>query len=184
MRLLHAFQSVERTAHVPDLSRKENDVEHSYLLTMFSWYLVDTLGLKLDKKKVLEYGLIHDLVEVYAGDTYIFDSEALKSKHEREEKARLRIAKEFPEFKDLNSSIKGYEGQKDPEAVFVRTVDKFIPVIINFVQEGHTWKVMNVGHVDLFAHKREKMGEQKEVRELLEQIIREIEKDWKKYFNF
>ena len=183
VRLLHALQSVERVAHIGSLSRRENDVEHSYFLTMLCWYLCDALHLELSKEKVLRYALAHDLHEAYAGDTYIFDHDALKTKKEREQNAQNRIRAEFPEFADLHATVESYETRNDPEAHFVYAVDKFIPMLINYVQGGYTWKEMKVVQADLIAHKRAKIGEQKEVRDLLEQIISLIEKDRKKYFN-
>lgn len=182
MRLLHKFQSVERIAYAPDLVRKENDVEHSYFLTMFCWYLCDSLQLPYAKEKVLAYALAHDLVETYAGDTYIWDPEAQKTKREREEKARARIENEFPEFVSLHTTIQSYEKQGDPAAVFVRAVDKLLPVLTNYIQNGHAWRVMKVAHEDLYSNKRGRIGEQKEVREMLEQIITILDNNWEVYF--
>jgi len=182
MRLLHAFQEIERVAYAPDLVRKENDVEHSYLLTMLSWYLMDSFALPYSKEKVLSYALVHDFHEVYAGDTYIFDMKALETKQQREKEARDRIAHEIPEFPDLHATIAAYEERKDPEAAFVYAVDKLIPVIINYIQEGKIWKDALVSRQDLFAHKRAKISGQKEVRDLLEQFIAKLETDWSRYF--
>lgn len=182
VRLLHTFQSVERVAHVGGLSRRENDVEHSYFLAMLCWYLCDAFQLEYSKEKILRYALAHDLHETYAGDTYIFDHEGLKTKKEREKNARVRIAAEFPEFVELHETIEMYEKRTDHEARFVNAVDKFIPMIINYVQGGHTWKELGISHDDLVAHKREKISDQKEVLELLEQLIALIGKDRSKYF--
>ena len=182
MRLLHKFQSVERVVHVAEQDRYENDVEHSYILAMLAWYLIDSLKLDLDKGKVLAYALAHDVVEAYAGDTYIWDKEALKTKGEREEKARIQIKAEFPEFPDLHETAERYESQDDNESVFVRALDKVAPVITIYLQDGRTWKTENMPHEPLYANKREKIGDQKEVRELLEQMIELIGDDWQKYF--
>lgn len=182
IQLLHKFQSVERVAYTADLARHENDVEHSYFLAIFCWYLCDSLELSYAKEKVLRYALVHDLHEAYAGDTFIFDAEAKKTKKEREEKARLRIAGEFPEFKELHTTIETYENQKDAEAQFVHAVDKLIPFLINYMQGGKIWKEMKISYNEVVAHKREKIGGQKEVGELFEQIITLIGDDWQKYF--
>ncbi len=182
IQLLHKFQSVERVAYAHDLSRKENDVEHSYFLAMFCWYLCDSLELMYSKEKVLRYALTHDLHEAYAGDTFIFDAEATKTKKEREEKARVRIADEFPEFKDLHATIEAYESQKDEESKFVHAVDKLIPFLINYIQGGKIWKEMKMSHDGVVAHKREKIGDQKEVRELFEQILTLMGEDWERCF--
>lgn len=168
--------------YAPDRVRKENDVEHSYLLTMLCWYLVDAFQLALDKQKIFQYGLAHDIVEAYAGDTHIFDTEGRKSKHEREESARLRIAEEFPEFTDLHKSIKQYEQRADAEVLFVYEVDKLIPFITNYLQEGHGWKRARMRPDELFAHKREKITHHPELRTLLEQFIAELEPRLKDFF--
>jgi putative hydrolase of HD superfamily len=185
MKLLHAFQSVERVANVPKADRWENDIEHSYLLAMFAWYLSDSLNLQLDKNKILRYALAHDLVEVYAGDTYIFttDEKEKNTKHQREEESRRRIKKEFPEFNDLHRTIMEYESRNDRESTFVYAVDKLIPVITNYIQDGRTWKKMNVPFDQLLENKRRKIDDEPYIRDLLEQIITLIEKDRAKYFN-
>lgn len=182
IQLLHKFQSVERVAYAPDLIRRENDVEHSYFLAMFCWYLCDSLALGYSKEKVLRYALTHDLHEAYAGDTFIFDEKAKKTKKEREASARVCIAGEFPEFKDLHATIEAYESQKDEEAKFVHAVDKLIPFLINYMQGGKIWKEMKLSQDNIVAHKREKIGEQKETRELFEQILVLMNDDWERYF--
>lgn len=182
MQLLHNFQTVERVAHAPDKIRYENDIEHSYLLAMMAWYLIDSLHLDLDKPHVLEYALAHDMVEVYAGDTYIFDEEAKKTKHDREEKARHRIASEFPEFPDLHATIAEYEKQSNNESRFVRALDKLLPVITNYIQEGRTWKEMMVTFEGMVENKRPRTAEHKEVGELFEQIADLTEKHKDRYF--
>jgi putative hydrolases of HD superfamily len=182
IRLLHAFQSIERVAMAGDLSRRENDAEHSYFLAMVCWYLCDSLRLGYSKEKIFTYALAHDLVETYAGDTFFLNAEHQKTKRDREEKAQMRIANEFPEFGDLHATIKAYEKRKDPESLFVYAIDKVLPFLINYMQGGHMWKEMGVAHDDDYANKREKIGEQKEARALLEQIIALIGEDWNTYF--
>jgi putative hydrolase of HD superfamily len=181
--LLHKFALVERVAHIKGRTTRENDVEHSYIITMLAWFVIDTFKLSLDTNKVLRYALVHDLVEVYAGDTYIFDEEAKKTKYEREEKARLRIASEFPDFIGLNETIEAYEKQNDDEAKFVKTLDKIEPVIANFLQKGITWKEMDVSFDQAVEHKRERTAPVAEIRELLEEIISRIEPNKSEYFN-
>jgi putative hydrolase of HD superfamily len=182
VRLLHAFQSVERIARASDLSRPENDAEHSYFLAMICWYLRDTLQLDYSLEKIFRYALSHDLVEIYSGDTFFLDTEAHKTKKKREENARMRIRSEFPEFNDLHATINAYENRNEPEAVFVYAVDKVLPFLINYIQGGYMWKEMKVAHDDDYANKREKIGAQKEARALLEQIIALIGDDWNNYF--
>ncbi len=181
--LLHSFSLIERVAHIKGREARENDVEHSYFIPMLAWFVIDVFKLQLDLNLVLRYALVHDLVEVYAGDTYIFDEEARKTKHDREEKARLRIASEFPQFGGLNESIEKYEAQLDEESRFVKVLDKIEPVIANYLQEGRTWKEMGVSFEDFTTNKRERTASIDEIRTLLEDIIAEIEPKKSTYFN-
>ncbi len=183
--LLHTFQKVERIINVPGSDRWENDVEHSYLLAMTAWYLIDALGMTLDIGKTLRYALAHDLVEVYAGDTYAYTkNEALKaSKHERERKAQMRIEKEFPEFPTLHDAIGAYEEKQDEEARFIYALDKLIPVITVFLQNGRTWKEADVAWDEVMDHKRSRIGDAPYIRDLFEQIVALMEHDKQKYFN-
>ena len=182
MRFLHAFQSIERVAYAADSSRKENDAEHTFFLAMLAWYLSDSLKLGHSTEKLLRYALAHDLVEAYAGDSYVFDHEARKTKKEREAKSQARIKKEFPEFGTLHKSIETYEQQTDPEATFVHAVDKLIPLVINYLQGGKIWKDFKIPHADLVALKRNSIKHE-HIRELLEQFLALIEQDKKKYFD-
>jgi len=185
MELLHAFQRVERVPKMPRMERRENDVEHSYLLAMLAWYLVDSLDIDLNKEKVLKYALAHDLVEIYAGDTYAFtkDQAAKDSKRQREENAHQRIKKEFLEFKDLDAAIGEYERRRDKESVFVYALDKLIPMLTNYIQDGRPWKEADTAFDEVVKYKRERIGDEPFVRELLEQIITLIEKDRARYFD-
>jgi putative hydrolases of HD superfamily len=183
--LILAFQRVERRTHVPKTDRWENDAEHSYALAMMAWYLVDSLELSFDKKKIFEYALAHDFVEVYAGDTWSFGdgSGSKKSKKEREAAAQQRIAFEFPEFKDLHQTIELYEQQPDEEARFVYALDKIMPILAGFAQEGRDWKDLGVSFKEVYEYKKEKIASQKEVFALFQELMALIDKNRAKYFN-
>lgn len=180
--LLDAFALVERVAHVTGREQRENDAEHSFALAMLAWYMADAFDLALDKDKLLRYALAHDLVEVYAGDTYIWDEERKKTKHEREEKARLQLMENFPEFKGLHTTIEAYEAREDAESQFIYALDKVEPVLKNYAQDGRTWKEMGVAHDDLVAHKVGKVGEHAEMNDVLQQLITLVAKDKRRYF--
>lgn len=98
--MLDAFRLVERVIYVNGADRMENDSEHSYNLAMLAWYIADAEALDMDKDLILRYALVHDIAEVYAGDTYIYstDEALLESKSERERAALLRLEGEFPDF--------------------------------------------------------------------------------------
>ena len=178
LKTLHELQHIERVMHVPGKERYENDLEHSYLLAMCAWYLIESCGLKLDLGKVLRYALAHDVVEVYAGDTYVFaPADHKATKKAREDAARDQLAKELTEFPGLHRAMEAYEGQTDPEAIFVRALDKLMPLMTNYVQDGRTLKEHKVGYKDLMALKRATMAKSPEGMILLEQMIALIDRD-------
>jgi putative hydrolase of HD superfamily len=184
MQMLHAFQRIERVMHVPGEDRFENDVEHSYLLAMCAWLAIDAFGLKLDRDKAIRYALAHDLVEVYAGDTYIFSEEpdATAKKKEKEAAARKRLRTEWPALPALHEAMERYELQDDPESVFVRALDKVMPVLTNYVQDGRTFKDKKVTYSQIVDHKRATTARSPEVTDLLEQLIALIDADRGRFF--
>ena len=183
--LLIAFQRTERSVMVPGTDRFENDAEHSYLLATLGWYLIDTLGLDLDKKKVFEAALSHDLVEVYAQDTPAFshDEKIKSSKTEREQDARKKIIAEFPKFTGLHDAMEKYEKRSDKENSFVYALDKLAPILCGFCQDGRDWKRQNISFEQVFEYKRDKIMANEHVYRLFEEIMAHMDKDRKKYFN-
>jgi putative hydrolases of HD superfamily len=182
MKFMHILHGVERAIYLPGRNRKENDVEHSYTVAMLAWHLNTKHSLGLDMERVFKYALAHDVVEAYAGDTYLFDEEGRKSKKEREARAQERIAKEFPEFPELHAAIASYEQREDLESVFVNEVDKVIPVITNYLQGGQSWREMGTDPDKLFDNKRGLINKYPEVREILEQIITELDSRRDEFF--
>jgi len=159
-KLLNQFQGVDRVIYIPGTNKLENDVEHSYQLAMIAWYLSSNNFPNFDRDLVLKYALIHDLVEAYAGDTFIYSENQAEhdSKHKREEDARLRILEEFPLFEDLNKTIKDYENKIDKESNFIYVLDKIQPVIQLYLDGGKMWKEKEVTLTMLLDSKRSKIN--------------------------
>jgi putative hydrolase of HD superfamily len=184
LEMLHALQGVVRVMHVPGEDRHENDIEHSYLLAMSVWYAIDFFEIPLNRDKAIRYALAHDMVEVYAGDTYVFskDPEALINKKIREKEARRKLSDKFPEASAIHEAIERYEDQSDPESIFVRAFDKLMPVLTNYVQDGRTIKENKVSFSQIVNLKRATTASSPEVSDLLEQIIELLDKDRERFF--
>jgi len=182
--LLNQFQAVERVVLVKNSKRWENDVEHSYMLTMLADYIISSGGYKLNRQKVMMYALVHDLVESYAGDTYILSKDAahVASKHKREADALTRIIKEFPEYKDLGKHILTYEKKSDDESKFVYALDKIQPVIQIYLEGGRTWRKMDMSFQDLMDHKNEKVTLSPIVEKYWKEFVKILEKNKNKLF--
>lgn len=181
--LLNKFRQVERVIRVNGGDRLENDVEHSYQLAMLSWYIISTNKLDLDLDLVLKYSLIHDLVEVYAGDTFIYtkDKEHRDSKEKRELDSLIKIEVEIPEF-PIFDLIKTYEKKEDKESRFVYALDKIEPVLIIYTNQGRTWKEKDITIEMLVEHKKEKVAQAPELIEFFDEIIKLLKKEESELF--
>jgi putative hydrolase of HD superfamily len=160
VQFLEKFRAIKRTIYLPGTTDMENDVEHSYQLAMVSWYVNSVENLGLDMEKVFMYCLAHDIVEVYAGDTYVHttDQALLDSKKDREHAAYLRIKKEFSEFPDMVSAIDSYEQKSNPESEFVYAMDKLIPEINIYMDDGRFWQDFKVTHETFLKNKLHKIN--------------------------
>lgn len=179
LRLLHDFQKVERVIFVPGSERNENDVEHSYLLAMIAWQMAEMVAPHLSREKVLKYALVHDLVEVYAGDTYFYDtqSDAFRDKAAREHVAMKRIVDEKILGKEMCDALVAYEARCDAEAHFVYALDKLIPMMTIYLDGGWTWKTYGVTFENLHRLKREKVVGSPEILKLFDELVVLLEKD-------
>lgn len=124
--------SVERATHYPP-GRPENDAEHSFNLGLSAMELAANYYPELDTGLVAQFSYVHDLVEVHTGDTPTFDitAEARAAKEAAEQAAVERLLKELPPH--TASLLERYEKQTEPEARFVRFIDKLLPAIIHSV---------------------------------------------------
>lgn len=178
-KMLHELQKVERVIRVPGSDRWENDVEHSYSLAMLAWYIIDAQKLTLDREKVFCYALAHDLVEVYAGDTYLFseDQAFLDSKIERERLAAERLVKEFPEVPEMHAAIRGYVTKEDPESRFVYALDKIEPMIKLYLDGGRTWKEKGVTLRMAYENKKDKVLFSPEIAAFFDEFMTLLRKE-------
>ena len=139
LQLTLKFRDIYRTIKIPGKNPRENDAEHSYQLAMFAWYIATADKLSLDTNRIIKYALVHDFVEVYAGDidAHTTDENERTMKPIREEEARLRLVSEFPEFTEFHEAINEYEKKENDEARFVYALDKIISEM-NIYLEGNS----------------------------------------------
>ncbi len=164
------FSNIERIPRLAD-SRRENDVEHSFMLALAAPAIAEQYYPELDIEKVRRFSLIHDMLEVEVGDVATFDLNAaeLKEKDRREQEARRIVVERLSKVSaTVAEDLEEYEQQECREAVFVRMVDKLLPVAVNITGDG--LRVMRedygisdltglvVSHNQLFARMQEKFG--------------------------
>lgn len=138
-RLILTFARVNRVTLHGDGVTPESDTDHTVMLSVCACALASKLYPSLDIGKVSQFATIHDLVEVYAGDTNTFnlDEEGKKLKDERERAAFLRIKDEFNAvFPWIDSTIEEYESLVSDEAQFVKMVDKVMTKLTHRINQG------------------------------------------------
>lgn len=134
-------KNIFRQTYLADGRRKENDAEHSWHLALMAVLLKEYSREEVDLKKVIPMVLIHDLVEIDAGDTYAYDAAGSADKREREEKAADRIFGLLPQdqcryFRELWEEFEAYV---TPEAKFSHLLDNCQPLLLNDASNGISW---------------------------------------------
>ena len=138
-KLKHIF----RQTFLMDASRRENDAEHSWHLAVMAILLAEYAEDEhLDVLRVVKMVLIHDIVEIDAGDTYCYDEEGAKDKAEREQKAADRLFNMLPseQAEEFRILWEEFEACATPQARFAASLDRFQPLLHNYETKGQSWK--------------------------------------------
>jgi putative hydrolase of HD superfamily len=173
--LLLAFHAIDRKIFIPpSVDKAENDITHSFSLAMIVWFLSPHFP-SLDASKMIQLCLAHDVIEIYAGDTFSYDSQAVSTQKKREELAFTRLSEEWADFPGLLGSIKEYESLLSEEAKFVYALDKLQPAIMEYLNEGRVWHKLGITFAKFVAEKEKKIpispdvyDYYQELREILE----------------
>lgn len=134
-------KKIIRQTPLSDASRKENDAEHSWHIALMAYLLQEYAQEPVEVSKVMLMVLIHDLVEIDAGDTYAYDEEGAKTKDERERKAADRIFGLLPEDQGvyLKALWEEFEAYETAEAKYAHMLDNFQPLLLNDAAGGISW---------------------------------------------
>ena len=124
------------------LPRRENDAEHTFSLAIAAAVLAEYSKEPVDVAKVMKMVLVHDAVEIYAGDTYCYDDEGAKTKEAREKAAAEKIFGTLPEEQaaEYRALWDEFERNDTPEARFSNAMDRIQPLLLNYSREGYSWK--------------------------------------------
>ena len=147
---------IQRRTRLFNSNRSENDAEHSWHLAMMTLVLVQHSEVPVDVLKVLKMVLIHDIVEIDAGDTFIYDTAKNHSNTEEERKAAQRIFGILPQKQadEMLSIWEEFESGQTPEAKFARTMDRLEPLLQNISNKGGTWKEFGVDYSKVYEKKK------------------------------
>jgi putative hydrolase of HD superfamily len=140
--LIDRFKTIERKGYIADGSRRETDAEHTWHMGLFALLLHKELGFEVDLGHTLTLILVHDLVEIHAGDTYAYDDAGLIGQAEREIAAAERLFADLPA--DLSANLhawwREFEAGETPEARFAKAIDRMQGFAQNYNSKGLAWR--------------------------------------------
>jgi len=171
-------KNILRQTHLSGHGRQENDAEHAWHMAMMIYLLKEYSNEEIDLAKTMMMALIHDIVEIDAGDTYAYDAAAMETQAEREKLAAERIFGMLPDDQrdELRNLFEEFEAGKTPEARFARTMDNLQPLLLNDSNDGGDWKEHRVTRTQIMKrHARNQLGSEvigQYTKELIEENIR------------
>jgi len=122
--------------------RRENDAEHSWHIALMAFLLCEYSNEEVDVERVMKMLLIHDIVEIDAGDTYCYDKSAHDDKREREERAAERLFGILPKDQadEMRMLWEEFEDMATPEAKYAAALDRIQPLLLNYATKGRSWR--------------------------------------------
>ena len=170
---------INRQTYLSNGERKENDAEHSWHLALMAVLLQEYSNENIDITKVITMVLIHDLVEIDAGDTYAYDAAGNQSKREREVRAADRIFNILPEdqAEKFRALWEEFEAYQTPEAKFAHVCDNMQPFMLNHATGGRSWQEHGVKKSQVLNRNRYLEDGSKTMKQYFDEIIEEHVKE-------
>lgn len=168
-------KNVFRQTHLSGHGRAENDAEHAWHMAVMAYLLREYANEPIDVGRAMLLCLIHDVVEIDAGDTYAYDAEGKKTQHEREEAAKERLFGMLPpdQGRELAALFEEFERGETPEARFARAMDNLQPLLLNNSNDGSDWVEHGVTAAQVYARQRPtQVGAEQLYREVTDVILR------------
>ena len=141
------MKNIFRQTLLTDKSRRENDAEHSWHFALAAMVLFEYAhSPEVNEGRVLRMALLHDMVEIYAGDTFLYDDKANEDKAQREQEAADRLFGMLPEDqgREYRALWEEFDAAETPDAIYAGAIDRIQPILNNYMVEGYTWKKGNV----------------------------------------
>ena len=168
-------KNVFRQTSLSGHGRKENDAEHAWHMAIMAYLLKEYANEEVDISKVMIMCLIHDIVEIDAGDTYAYDAEGLKTQKAREEAAKNRIFSILPEDQKMEfmKLFDEFEAYETAESRFAHSLDNLQPLMLNHSNDGGDWKEHGVSAETVYTRQRKTKLGSKRLYEVTDQMIQE-----------
>ena len=167
-------KNILRKTHLSGHGRRENDAEHAWHMAIMAYLLREYANEEVDIAKVMLMCLIHDIVEIDAGDTYAYDEENLKTQKAREDAAKERIFSILPQDQkeELTALFDEFEAYETAESKYAHSLDNLQPLMLNDSNDGGDWVEHGVRAEQIYGRQRKtKIGSEK-LFEVTDQIIK------------
>ena len=168
-------KNVFRQTHLSNHGRNENDAEHAWHMAVMAYLLREYSNEEIDIARVMIMCLIHDLVEIDAGDTYAYDESAKETQKAREEAAKNRLFSLLPDDQacEMKAIFEEFEEFRTPESKFAHAMDNLQPLMLNNSNGGSDWKAHNVSAKQVYARQRQTQKGSDILFELTDRLIKE-----------
>lgn len=142
------LKGVIRRSYLAGVDRRENSAEHSWHLAMTALVLSEHANEDVDVLRVLKMVLIHDIVEIDAGDSFVYDGEQMTDKDEREQAAADRLFGMLPanQQQEFRALWEEFEARETPDARFAAALDRLMPLLHSYYTEARSWREHGVTH--------------------------------------
>lgn len=168
-------KNIFRQTHLSGHGRNENDAEHAWHMAIMAYILKEYSNEPIDIARVMLMCLIHDIVEIDAGDTYAYDAENLKTQKAREDAAKDRIFSLLPkeQKEELIQLFDEFEAFQTAESKFAHAMDNLQPLMLNNSNGGGDWKEHNVSAAQVYGRqKKTRLGSEK-LFEVIDQVLQD-----------
>ena len=168
-------KNILRQTHLSGHGRRENDAEHAWHMAIMAYLLKEYSNEPVDITKVMIMCLIHDIVEIDAGDTYAYDTEGLKTQKAREDAAKERIFSLLPnaQKEELTALFDEFEESKTAESRFAHVMDNLQPLLLNNSNGGADWREHEVYASQVYGRQQKSRYGSKQLYEITDQILKE-----------
>ena len=170
---LDEAKNILRQTHLSQHGRRENDAEHAWHMAVMAYVLRDYANEPVDVGKLLIMCLIHDIVEIEAGDTYAYDEAGKKTQAEREAAARDKLFGMLPadQAAELADLFDEFDEGKSPEARFANAMDNLQPLILNHSNDGKDWADHQVTYDQVFQRQSRTEAGSKVLFDYTQQVL-------------
>lgn len=168
-------KNILRQTHLSGHGRRENDAEHAWHMAIMAYLLKEYSNEPVDITKVMIMCLIHDIVEIDAGDTYAYDTEGLKTQKAREDATKERIFSLLPnaQKEELTALFDEFEEARTAESRFAYVMDNLQPLLLNNSNGGADWREHEVYASQVYGRQQKTRYGSKQLYEITDQILKE-----------